>query len=572
MDTFLKTRKPIVLKEVDSESSATNITTESYTSLLDSRKPIIIKEIKYNSSIDDSNLRRAGPYTIIAPLNTDLRWDRVLPLYPRTRIERFSSTPTSAAVATIAVDDSDINSSSEEIIIPPLNTDIRFSEILPKHDPYMEANPAFIEDHPHRLHVHEQNDENFSWNTITAHDDDDLIRKKKLINPIQSQHMCGSCWAMAMAAAISDCFVVSGAVDWMPRIAPTYLMMVIPSNSGNSQCEGGNPASVALALESIPVCDTSCIDYSWCTNDTELCTSSSAANHFKSTFGQRLNNNIPKPPDGSGGACYFPSKKYAYEIDKGSDVFFINNDAPTETFRDMVKAHIVDFGPTIAGYAVLKNFVTGNFTDPSINEGVYFDRADYSSVEPGKLLKFSDSNAKESQLSGLHAVRVLGWGVAKNIQYDNDKFGDVPYWVAANSWNSNWGNMGGAFRMAMYPYNKYAQFDAQISVRGFRVGGMILVRCTKKPEIVDQQAIAATFLRKIKRVQPDNYYQMSPNDISGKKDEAVDDKKRKPHTNGHTPPEIQPVSSSSSSSYSTWIYVAVGVAIIAIILYIVLRR
>lgn len=560
MDNFLKSRKPIVLEQVETNHGDKK-SNESFIALLDSRKPIILKEV--DSTIDDSNIRRGGPYNIVAPLNTDLRWSTILPLHNSKYLtfERYNGDEEITEEEIIKVDDSDVNASSDEIIIPPLNTDIRFSQVLPKHDPYLEMNPAFVSAHPHKLHVHEQTDENFSWNIITSDDSPEIIAKKKLINPIQSQHMCGSCWAMSMAACIGDCLVVSGAVNWMPKIAPTYLMMVIPQNRGNGQCEGGNPAAAALALESIPVSDTSCIDYSWCTNDTELCTSASAANHFKSSFGARLNANIPKPAKGLGGACYYSLEKYVYQIDEGSDVFFINQDAPTETFREMVKAHIIDFGPTIAGYAVLKNFVTGNFTNPEINQGIYFDRASYTDIRPGNALKFSDYNTSASQLEGLHAVRVLGWGLAKNVQYDNDKYGDVPYWVAANSWNSEWGNMNGTFRMAMYPFNKYAQFDAQISVRGSPIGGMILIRCTKPPEIINQKKIAKKYLESIKKIQPDSYYRATP-EIKSDEDKSFNGGER----------DISPVISSSENSSNVWIYVVIGTIIIGVIFFTLLRR
>lgn len=33
---------------------------------------------------------------------------------------------------------------------------------------------------------------------------------------------------------------------------------------------------------------------------------------------------------------------------------------------------------------------------------------------------------------GGHAIRILGWGVEKN----------TPYWLIANSWNSDWGDNG----------------------------------------------------------------------------------------------------------------------------------
>lgn len=524
MDNFLKSRRPIVLeRENDGD--------------------ILISNPINSNSIDDSDLRRDGSCNIIAPLNTDLRWNNILPLHNRSICH--------AEEETLTVDDSDINASSDEILIPPLNTDIRFSRILPKHDPYLEMNPAFISAHPHKLHVHEHTDENFSWNIITRYDSPEIVAKKKLINPIQSQHMCGSCWAMALAACIGDSLVVSGAVNWMPKIAPTYLMMVIPKSKGNWQCEGGNPAAAALALESIPVSDTSCIDYSWCTNDTKLCTSASAANHFKSSFADRLNSNIPKPSIGTGGACYYSLEKYAYQIDRGSDVFFINRDAPTETFREMVKAHIIDFGPTIAGYAVLRNFVTGNFTDPEINQGIYFDRASYTDIRPGKPLKFSDYNTSSSQLEGLHAVRVMGWGLAKNVQYDNGKYGDVPYWVAANSWNSEWGNMNGTFRIAMYPFNKRAQFDAQISIRGSFIGGMILIRCTKPPKIITQKEIGKKYFDSIERIQPDSYYKSTPN--------YTRENNSKRRVKRHV------VSNDEKSNL--WIYLAIGTVVIVFVFF-----
>lgn len=424
------------------------------------------------------------------------------------------------------------------IIIPPLNTDIRFSRLLPKYDPSYTADRS---EHPHRPHVHDTYVENFSWHLPDSADTAVIASKKKLMQPIQNQYMCGSCWAMSLAACVSDCFVVGGNVSWMPMITPTYLMMVIPPSVGNGQCDGGNPASVTLALEDIPVCDSTCIDYSWCSNDTDLCTSASAASHFQSSFGKKLNANIPSS---SSGACYFTGNRYTYEINKGSNVFFINSQYPVDVYRAAVKAHIVDFGPTVGGYAVLRNFVTGNFTDPYINQGIYFDRANYpSSISADKPLIFSDSNASEANLSGLHAVRIVGWGMGKNVQYDNDKYGDVPYWWVANSWGTNWGNSNGYFKMAMYPFNKFAQFDAQVPIQGYPVGGMILIRCTTTPKIMTKDQIPQQYFNKIKRSQPDSFYKMTPDEIS-KTIVAADN--------------IVPVS--SSSNY--WIYILVGITIL----------
>ncbi|RCN52252.1 papain family cysteine protease [Ancylostoma caninum] len=38
----------------------------------------------------------------------------------------------------------------------------------------------------------------------------------------------------------------------------------------------------------------------------------------------------------------------------------------------------------------------------------------------------------EGQKTGAHAVKIIGWGKEK----------DVPYWLVANSWNTDWGEDG----------------------------------------------------------------------------------------------------------------------------------
>lgn len=441
------------------------------------------------------------------------------------------------------IDDSDkINEvATDSIVIPPLNTDIRITNFLPEFK--LSSFTSNTQDHHNEL----VQLENFSWHIATDDDSPNIRAKKKLMHPVQNQHMCGSCWAMALSSCISDCFVVSGAVDWMPRIAPTFLMMTIPETKGNGQCDGGNPAETTLALESIKVADTTCIDYSWCANDSQLCTSASAANHFKSTLSKKLNANIPKPSN----ACYFEGERYLYQIDSGSEALFISDRVSAEEFRDVIKRHLVEFGPPLAGYAVLKNFITGNFSDPRVNQGVYFDRADYpATIRAGQPLVFKNVNASAVNISGLHAVEVVGWGIARNVQYDTDKYGDVPFWWAKNSWGSSWGNMKGYFKMAMYPWNKYSQFGKQINVKRANVGGMILVRCTSKPTIGKLPNINNNHLKSIVRSMGDDYYQSTPQDISG----GV--------SNGRNEDVVTP-----NKKNTTWIiYVLLGIVLLVVVM------
>lgn len=400
------------------------------------------------------------------------------------------------------LDDSDHNKKAGEKVIPPLNTDLRMENILPEYSNLVLSGVGFP--------TEEELPENFSWHIITEADSSTTVAKKKLINPVQNQHMCGSCWAMALSACISDCFVVRGIVNWMPRIAPTYLMMTIPTSYGNGRCNGGNPAKTALALESIPVTDTTCIDYSWCANERD-CTSSTASSHFKGNLGDTLNRNIPYPNK----SCYFEGDRYMYQIDKGTEALFINSSTKPDTFRKTVKKHILEYGPPLAGYAVYKNFITGNFTDPSVNQGVYFDRADYShSIRSGTPLSFNDDNTMEYNMVGLHAVEIVGWGLAKGVQYDDESYGDVPYWWAKNSWGTNWGNSGGYFKIAMYPWNKFAQFGKQITVKDATVGGVIMIRCTKPPTIEKLNRLPRAVADNITKIMPDNYYMKTPQEIS----------------------------------------------------------
>lgn len=381
--------------------------------------------------------------------------------------------------------------------VPPLNTDIRIESILPE---YFEIHNTFQSTALDGQAVQE----NFSWHLPDNLDSKETAFKKSLINPVQNQHLCGSCWAMALAACISDCLVVYGAVLWMPRIAPTFLMTSIPATSGNGQCNGGNPASAAVALESMYVADTTCVDYSWCSNE-KTCTSRDAAEHFKGTLATKLNKNIPKP----GNSCYYAGERYLYQIDSQTRALFINSHLTPDQFRTTVKTHLLTYGPPLAGYAVYKNFVSGEFTRPDVNQGVYFDRACYPAVA-GTPLEFDDSKVAEHNLAGLHAVEVVGWGLARNVCYDSDSYGDVPYWWAKNSWGSRWGHMGGYFKIAMYPWNRSAQFGKQIRVKDANVGGLILIKCTRGPKIGTLPSIPSLAVSK---AMPDTYYQRLPSQV-----------------------------------------------------------
>lgn len=62
------------------------------------------------------------------------------------------------------------------------------------------------------------------------------------------------------------------------------------------------------------------------------------------------------------------------------------------------------------------------------------DQADATPHPPPLLLAFPAGVYKHEtgEQVGGHAIRILGWGVEN----------DTPYWLAANSWNTDWGDNG----------------------------------------------------------------------------------------------------------------------------------
>lgn len=56
-------------------------------------------------------------------------------------------------------------------------------------------------------------------------------------------------------------------------------------------------------------------------------------------------------------------------------------------------------------------------------------------------------------LGGGHAVKLLGWGVDQG----------VPYWLAANSWNTDWGEDGELISNFIFFYMKENQDSKGVS-------------------------------------------------------------------------------------------------------------
>jgi hypothetical protein len=337
---------------------------------------------------------------------------------------------------------------------------------------------------------------------------------------------------------MSDCLIVSSTVDWMPYISATYFLATYPQE----QCNGGNPAILVDTIEKYGAVDATCIDYSWCKND-PACFTMSAENHFDTS---NLSTKIPDP------GCYFENNKYVYYINKGSSkVISLSKYIPLESLRSIVKSHIYNYGPVIGGFLVLGNFKNGLFTQ--INDGVYFERADYRNISDDGKISFTSNMLHRSNNAGGHAISIVGWGIAKNIQYDNDKRGDVPYWHCRNSWGEEWGD-NGYFKIAMYPFNKKVQFEQMITanIGGYlyQLGGIILFKTTLKPKIYKISEISDSYKNYIIPSQNNEFYNF--NVETNNKYQPIP---RKIHN--------APQKRNSRNSYILWLIVILIIAFIA---------
>jgi hypothetical protein len=383
--------------------------------------------------------------------------------------------------------------------IPAINTDIRFTSVLPTYDvKKSELNAIDVKTLP----------VNFNWSFEGESDTEEMKKKKRLINPVTNQGLCGYCWALGTVTTLGDNFVVRGLIDWSPYISSTYALACYPQN----QCNGGNNGVLCLDIMKGGITSITCLDSSFCEFNVKCFKKPTEAN-IQPVSGDELNKFIPTC------GCYFSGEYYFYYIDSASVITVAKNEF-TNTTADTVKKFIYKNGPAIGGFIVFDNFRMGHFTE--INGGVYFENGVYTDSS-GLAVKDSDFKFDEEQTSatnyiGTHAVSIVGWGVEKNILVDNKgKREDVPYWFCRNSWSKYWGDQG-FFKIAMYPYNQIAQLDKLITIidsdilskQGYVEGGGIILMDIKDPP-KKKFVEVSNDIKGIKRSYPDAFYQ-NPDD------------------------------------------------------------
>lgn len=268
---------------------------------------------------------------------------------------------------------------------------------------------------------------------------------KNLLSQPFDQKNCGCCWAISTALCINDNLITQNILKYNPKLSPTYLLSCW-GNYVNLKCQGSSPA---LALKHISLFgieeQNERYNYDWC-KENKYCSQVQ-----KNIDHSQLNELIPK--------CIL-NKKKKYFIKNLKHLaltdFIISDDSMLKHHIHFAKLIIFTKGPIIGGFHVYDNLISGKFKSKLNPDNIYIDQIDYKKNKRKSIYEF--------KLLGGHAIIIVGWGEGKvkgillGNDYTPDKWYEVPYWIIKNSWGSKWGEQG-YFKIAMYPFNKYSQFE-----------------------------------------------------------------------------------------------------------------
>jgi cathepsin B len=206
---------------------------------------------------------------------------------------------------------------------------------------------------------------------------------------IRDQANCGSCWAFGAVEAMTDRHCISSGGANQPHLSAEDLNSCC--DSCGDGCDGGDPGAAW--------------DY-WL--QTGLVTGGNyggggCAPYTLAPCDHHVNGSLPPcGPIGDTPTC--PTScgngdTWSNDLYTGSNDYTISNNVTA------IQVEIMTYGPVEAAFTVYADFLP-------YKSGVYH-------------------HVTGDELGG-HAVKILGWGVLKN----------TPYWLVANSWNTDWGARG----------------------------------------------------------------------------------------------------------------------------------
>jgi cathepsin B len=212
------------------------------------------------------------------------------------------------------------------------------------------------------------------------------------IKEIRDQGACGSCWAFGAVEAMSDRICIASKGKQIVEVSAEDLTSCCESCGFG--CSGGYPGAAwnywvqsGLVTGGLYNSHKGCQPY-------EI----AACDHHTKGKLKPCGDIQPTP------TCVSICEK-GYNVSYTQDKHYGAKAYSIESDVQQIQAEIMKNGPVEADFNVYSDFL-------SYKSGVYQKHSD--------------------DLLGGHAIRILGWGVEKN----------VPYWLVANSWNEDWGDQG----------------------------------------------------------------------------------------------------------------------------------
>lgn len=215
------------------------------------------------------------------------------------------------------------------------------------------------------------------------------------IQEVRDQSICGSCWAFGAVEAASDrvCIATKGAKK--PHISAVDLLSCC--DSCGDGCNGGYPNAAWDYLSNTGLVTGGNF------GDNTLCRAYPLFNcdhHCTGQYQPCPQEDAPTPQCTR--SC---DSNSTYTVPYNQDVIKFASSYSVDSSVAAIQTEIMTYGPVEAAFDVYADF-------EAYKSGVY-------------------RHISGDYLGG-HAIKIIGWGEENN----------VPYWLIANSWNSDWGEKG----------------------------------------------------------------------------------------------------------------------------------
>jgi len=211
------------------------------------------------------------------------------------------------------------------------------------------------------------------------------------LTTVWDQGGCGSCWAFGAASAMSDRLCIHSKGEMKQLVSPEEILSCCTYCGFG--CNGGYTSTAWGYWHQSGVVSGGLY------GDTETCQPYSLEPCQHHVDGDRPDCGDERTP------------RCQHECQEGSDIEYMGDKTYGQASysigrsNEKIQMELMTNGPTEVSFTVYEDFL-------NYKSGVY-------------------EHVHGSQLGG-HAVRMLGWGEEDG----------TPYWLIANSWNSDWGDMG----------------------------------------------------------------------------------------------------------------------------------